>query len=116
MLTARSISQKARGQNSEAEDREQNLASLPLVSGRGSRLPSFLCTMQPPPLAMSLAQSASTSSRLAAPLEKAVAMSTPKAAPARPRRRLHRLASRSKRPFLLNGRTAEGRSDGEYQA
>src|SRR5262249_33076105 len=42
MLTARSISQKARGQNSEAEDREQNPASLPLVSGRGFRLPSFL--------------------------------------------------------------------------
>jgi len=40
--------------------------------------------MQALPLAMSLAQSASASSRLAAPLEKAVAISIPKAAPARP--------------------------------
>jgi hypothetical protein len=72
--------------------------------------------MQAPPLAMSLAQSASASSRLAAPLEKAVAISIPQGCacaaappPAPP-------GSRGKRPFLLNGRTAEGRSDGEYQA
>jgi len=42
MLTARSISQRARGQSSEAEDREQNPASLPLVSARGVRLLVFL--------------------------------------------------------------------------
>ena len=115
--------------------------------------------MQAPPLAMSLAQSASASSRLAAPIlaeyctlvpmmqvalldeDRVVAaenvgvvllhvaefLERPFLGESRrnldsPRLRLRgraaawRLHARGKRPFLLNGRTAEGRSGGEYQA
>jgi len=110
--------------------------------------------MQAPPLATSLAQSASASSRLTAPILaeyctlvpmcrshcsmrigvvllhvveflKRLFLGESRRNLDSPRLRLRgraaacaawRLHARGKRPFLLNGRTAEGRSGGEYQA
>src|SRR5215470_7489124 len=106
--------------------------------------------MQAPPLATNLAQSASASSRLTAPILAEYCTLVPMCRSHcsmrigvvllhvveflkhlflgesrrnldSPRLRLRcraagRLHARGKRPFLLNGRTAEGRSGGEYQA